>query len=87
MSSAEHTPEAYRSLFGLIGAGLQITALVFILVSALVAPLWLVALLFGFWLLTTVWSWLGFQRRAWLPTAAGTIVAVTWIAALTVFVR
>lgn len=87
MASQEHTPEAYRTLFALIGGGLQLTALVFILASALVAPVWVVIGLLGFWLLTTVWSWLGFQRRAWLPTAAGTLVAVVWIVALTVFSR
>ncbi len=80
--SEDHTPEAYRALFALIGAGLQFTALVFILASWLVAPWWVVVGLLGVWLVTTVWSWLGWPKRVWLPTATGTVVAVLWIAAL-----
>lgn len=80
--SEDHTPEAYRALFALIGAGLQATALVFILASLLVAPWWVVAGLLGVWLVTTVWSWQGWRQRVWLPTATGTLVAVLWIAAV-----
>jgi uncharacterized membrane protein len=83
--SDEHTPEAYRALFGLIGAGLQATALVFILASALVAPTWVVGALLVVWALTTIWSWRGWPDRTWLPTATGTLVAVLWIVAITVF--
>ena len=81
----EHTPEAYRTLFALIGAGLQATALVFILASALVAPGWVVIALSVLWVLTTVWSWRGWRQRIWLPIAAGTLVAMLWIVAITVF--
>ena len=81
----EHTPEAYRTLFALIGAGLQATALVFILASGLVAPWWVVAGLLVIWALSTLWSWWSWPERVWLPTAAGTVVAVLWIVALTVF--
>jgi hypothetical protein len=80
--SDDHTPEAYRTLFGLIGAGLQATALLFIIASALVAPWWVVAGLGVFWLLTTVWSWRHWDEKLWAPTATGTLVAVVWIAAL-----
>lgn len=83
--SDEHTPEAYRALFALIGAGLQATAFVFILASALVAPPWVVGALLAFWVVTTVYSWRGWPERTWLPTATGTLVAVLWIVALTVF--
>ena len=85
MSSREHSPEAYRTLFALIGAGLQLTALIFILASALVAPWWVVVALSVLWVVVTAWSWLGFERRSWLPTAAGTLLAVVWIVAITVF--
>jgi len=85
--SEDHTPEAYRALFALIGAGLQFTALVFILASWLVAPWWVVGGLLGVWLVTTVWSWLGWPKRVWLPTATGTVVAVLWIAALALLRR
>ena len=85
--SEDHTPEAYRALFALIGAGLQFTALVFILASWLVAPWCVVGGLLGVWLVTTVWSWLGWPKRMWLPTATGTVVAVLWIAALALLRR
>lgn len=81
MSSADdHSPEAYRTLFGLIGAGMQVVALMLIAASALVAPAWAVVALGAIWLVAGVWSWLGFSRRAWLPTAVGTVVAVLWVA-------
>jgi hypothetical protein len=81
----DHSPEAYRTLFGLIGAGMQATSLIFIAASALVAPFWVVAGLAVVWLTSTVWSWRGWARRTWLPLATGTAVAVLWIVALTVF--
>lgn len=83
--SDEHTAEAYRTLFGLIGAGLQATALIFILASALVAPWWVVGALMAIWVLTTVLSWRGWGERTWLPVASGTLVAVLWILAIMVF--
>ena len=83
LPSEHHTPEAYRALFVLIGAGLQLAVLVFILASWLVAPWWVVVGLLSGWLVTTVWSWQGWPKRVWLPTATGTLVAVSWIAALT----
>lgn len=80
MSNADdHSPEAYRTLFGLIGAGMQVTALILIAASALVAPAWAVAALGAVWLVGAAWSWIGFPRRAWLPTAVGTMVAVLWV--------
>ncbi|GMQ85328.1 MAG: hypothetical protein BMS9Abin07_0894 [Acidimicrobiia bacterium] len=85
--SDEHSPEAYRSLFALIGAGLQAFALVFILASTLVAPPWVVAALLVVWVATTFWSWRGWGERLWLPTVTGTLVAVLWIVAVTVFTR
>lgn len=85
MSSADdHSPEAYRTLFALIGAGMQVTALVLIAASALVAPVWAVVALGVVWVATTVWSWLGFGERAWLPTAMGTLVAVAWVVVIVV---
>ncbi len=81
----EHSPEAYRTLFGLIGAGLQATALIFIVASALVAPWWVVAVLLVIWAAATVWSWLRWSERSWLPVASGTVAAVLWIVAITVF--
>ncbi len=82
--SDEHSPEAYRTLFALIGAGVQATALLFILASALVAPWWVVAGLLVTWLLSTWWSWRGWSVRTWLPTATGTLILMLWIVAIAV---
>lgn len=83
MSSADdHSPEAYRALFGLIGAAMQAMALVLIVASSLVAPAWAVVALGAIWLVVALWSWVGFSRRAWLPTAAGTMVAALWVAVI-----
>jgi hypothetical protein len=84
MTSADHSPETYRRLFGVIGAALQATALFFILASLLVAPWWVVVGLGVVWIVTAVWSWRDFSSRTWAPLASGTLVAVLWIAALTV---
>lgn len=85
MTADDHSPEAYRQLFAIVGAGLQATALIFILASALVAPWWVVVALSVFWIGSVVWSWRAFSERLWAPLLAGTAVAVAWIVALTVF--
>jgi hypothetical protein len=84
MSSDDHNPAAYRQLFAVIGAALQATALIFILASLPVAPWWAVAILALVWLVSTVWSWRSFGERPWAPLIAGTLIAVCWIAVLTV---
>jgi hypothetical protein len=83
-SADDHSPEAYRALFGLIGAGMQVTALILIAASAPVAPAWAVGALAAVWLVTTIWSWVAFSRRSWLPVAVGTLVAVLWVAVIVV---
>lgn len=80
----EHSPEAYRTLFALVGAGLQALALLLILASALVAPWWVVTGLLVVWLFSTLWSWRRWSERMWLPTATGTMVLVLWIMAIVV---
>ena len=85
MTADDHSPEAYRQLFAIVGAGLQATSLIFILASLLVAPWWIVIALIVFWIISVVWSWRSFGERLWAPLAVGTVVAVAWIVALTVF--
>lgn len=85
MTADEHNPEAYRQLFALIGAGLQVTSLIFILASLLVAPWWVVIVLGIVWIVSVVWSWRIFSERLWAPLVAGTVIAIAWIVALTVF--
>jgi hypothetical protein len=85
MSSDEHHPEAYRQLFAIVGAAMQATALIFILASTLVAPWWVVVVLVVIWVATTMWSWRSFAELQWAPLGAGTLSAICWIGALTVF--
>lgn len=85
MTADDHSPEAYRQLFAIVGAGLQATSLIFILASLLVAPWWVVAALSALWIGSVVWSWRVFSDRLWAPLVAGTVIAVAWIVALTVF--
>jgi hypothetical protein len=85
MTADDHSPEAYRQLFAIVGAGLQFTSLIFIFASLLVAPWWIVVALGVLWIVSVVWSWRMFAERLWAPLVAGTVVAVAWIVALTVF--
>jgi hypothetical protein len=84
MTTDEHSPEAYRQLFAVVGAGLQATSLILILASLLVAPWWVVGVLTIVWIGSVAWSWRVFKERLWAPLVGGTAVAVAWIAALTV---
>jgi hypothetical protein len=85
MTADDHSPEAYRQLFAIVGAGLQATSLIFILASLLVAPWWVVVVLSIIWVGLVVWSWRVFSQWLWSPLVGGTVVAVAWIIALTVF--
>jgi len=85
MTADDHSPEAYRQLFAIVGAGLQATSLIFILTSLLVAPWWVVVALSVLWIGSVVWSWRVFRDQLWAPLVAGTVMAVAWIVALTVF--
>lgn len=85
MTADDHSPEAYRQLFAIVGAGLQATSLIFILASLLVAPWSVVVALTVFWIVSVVWSWRVFGERLWAPLVAGTAMAVAWIVALTLF--
>ncbi len=79
----EHRPEAYRLLFGLVGAAMLGLVLVFDLASLLVAPGWVVALLLVLWILGAGVSLRAGRERAWVPLLVGTGLAVVWIVALT----
>ena len=83
MTDPDHSPESYRLLFTLLGAALLVLVLVFILASVLVIPVWVVAVLVGLWAIVSFAAFNGRTRRPWLPLAAGTLIAVVWIAVLT----
>jgi hypothetical protein len=84
MADPDHSAESYRLLFVMLGAGMVVLVLVFILASALVMPLWAVAVLVAVWAVVSFLAFAARERRPWLPLAAGTALAVVWIVALTV---
>lgn len=79
MARSEHTREAYRALFGYVGAGLQTLAAIFVLVSIPIAPAWMtaalaVAVIAGSW-----WSWRRYRDNFMMPTLVGTAQTVAWM--------
>ncbi len=79
MARSEHNREAYRQLFGIVGAALQAFALFMIAASGLVAPWWVVAVLLVVGLIACVWSWRRFSASFMMPTVVGIIVSVVWM--------
>ena len=79
MARSEHNREAYRVLFGYVGAGVQILAALLILMSFPVIPLWLFVGLVAFLAVSTWWSWRKFSVNFMMPTLVGTAQAVLWM--------
>ena len=79
MARSEHNREAYRVLFGYVGAGVQILAALLILMSFPVIPLWLFVGLVVFLAVSTWWSWRKFSVNFMMPTLVGTAQAVVWM--------
>ena len=79
MARSEHNREAYKTLFGYVGAGLQVFAGLMIVVSIPVTPTLAIALLAGFLIVSTVWSWRRFPTNFMMPTFTGTIAAGLWM--------
>ena len=79
MARSEHNREAYRVLFGYVGAGLQAFAGMMILISIPVAPTAAIVTLGAFLSLTTVWSWRKFPSNFMMPTFTGTVSAGLWM--------
>jgi len=79
MARSEHNREAYRVLFGYVGAGIQAFAGLMIVISIPVTPALAIALLTGFLILSTVWSWRKFPSNFMMPTFTGTIAAGLWM--------
>jgi len=83
MADSDHSPEAYRQLFALLGAGLMGMSLLFIAASTLVLPLGAVLVLGTVWLAALAVGIAQWRRRPWLPLVLGTLLAVLWILVLT----
>jgi hypothetical protein len=79
MARSEHNREAYRLLFGYLGAGIQVFALLMILVSFPIAPTWLVGGLAVFVVVTSVWSWTRYDSNFMMPSLVGTMAAMLWM--------
>ena len=79
MARSEHNREAYRLLFGYVGAGLQALAVLLLVMSFPVVPLWLFGGLVILFTLTTWWSWRRFDANFMMPTFIGTAQAVLWM--------
>lgn len=79
MARSDHNREAYRVLFGYVGAGLQAFAVLMIAISIPVAPSWVIALLFGLFVVSTGWSWTRYRSNFMMPTFTGTAMAGLWM--------
>jgi hypothetical protein len=79
MARSEHNREAYRLLFGYLGAGLQVFALLMVLVSFPIAPTWLVVGLAVFIVATSAWSWKKYNSNFMMPSLVGTTAAILWM--------
>ncbi len=79
MARSEHNREAYSLLFRYVGAGLQALAVLLILASFPVAPLWIIGGLLSFVVATSWWSWQRFATNFMMPTFIGTAQAVLWL--------
>lgn len=79
----DHSPESYRLLFSLLGLGLLLLVLVFILASVLVLPIGVVLALIAVWAAGSFWSLTVRRRMPWLPLAVGGCLAALWIVVLT----
>ena len=79
MARSEHNREAYRALFGYVGAGLQGLALLLIVISFPIAPTWVIAVLLVALVGLSLWSWRAYPRNFMMPTFVGTAMAVLWM--------
>jgi hypothetical protein len=79
MARSEHNREAYRLLFGYVGAGLQALALLMVLISFPIAPTWLVVGLAIFVVVSSIWSWRKYNTNFMMPSLAGTAASVLWL--------
>ncbi|GMQ98989.1 MAG: hypothetical protein BMS9Abin17_1531 [Acidimicrobiia bacterium] len=79
MARSEHNREAYRALFGYVGAGLQAFAALMIVVSAPVAPAWIIVSLLVVLVASSVWSWRRYASNFMMPTFTGTMMSVLWM--------
>lgn len=79
MARSEHNREAYRALFGYVGAALQVLAIVLIVISFPVAPTAVVAGLLAVTVVASLWSWRAYRATFMMPTVVGVGAAGLWM--------
>ena len=79
MARSEHNREAYRALFGYVGAGLQVFAVMMIVISFPIAPVGVVIALLVVAIGASAWSWRSYRTNFMMPTFVGTAVAMMWM--------
>lgn len=79
MARSEHNREAYRALFGYVGAALQVLAVFLIAISFPVAPPAVIAALLVFTVVVCAWSWTRYRTNFMMPTFAGVLGAGLWM--------
>jgi hypothetical protein len=79
MARSEHNRDAYRALFGWVGAGLQALAILLIVISFPVAPFLVVLGLLAFTVVVSGWSWTRYGDNFMMPTFAGVVGAALWM--------
>jgi hypothetical protein len=79
MARTEHNREAYRLLFGYVGAGLQGFAMLLILISFPIAPTGVVLALLAVLAVLAVWSWRTYRSNFMMPTFVGVGMSALWM--------
>jgi hypothetical protein len=79
MARSEHNREAYRALFGYVGAAIQAFAFLMLVISFPVAPVGVVAGLIAVGAVAALWSWRAYRTNFMAPTLVGVGIAVAWM--------
>ena len=79
MARSEHNREAYRTLFGYVGAALQLFAGLMIVISFPIAPTLVVVGLLVALVGLSVWSWKAYATNFMMPTFVGVAMAGLWM--------
>ncbi len=79
MARSEHNRAAYARLFSWVGIALQAFALLLILASFLVIPLWVGVVLLVIAVASFAYSWRGYRENYMMPTIIGIVVSVAWM--------
>jgi hypothetical protein len=79
MARSEHNREAYRALFGYVGAALQVFALIMIVISFPIAPVPVVIGLLVGTVAASAWSWRRYRANFMMPTFIGVVASCAWM--------